>query len=120
MRALPLLFQQTLQLLEMLELPRLDLLRGEVGALVRDQQAGGLEAVRRQEAPREERVDRAVEAEGVRRHEAYDLVAEHVRVAQATQDAAGDPGAELSVVATMRVGLRLPEVVEQRREANRE
>ncbi len=92
----------------MLELPRLHLLGGEVNALVEEELAGTLEAVRGEEAPREHAVDRAVEPERVRGDEPHDLLPEGVRVPQAAHDAPRDAGAELRMVAVVRVGLGLP------------
>ena len=52
-------------------------------------------------------VDRPVEPERMRRDEPHDLLPESVRVPQAAHDAPGDAGAELRVVAVVRVRLGL-------------
>ena len=65
MRAATLLLEAPREQLEVLELPRLDHLRGEVGSLVGDELAGDVDPVRGEEATREPAVDRPVEVEGV-------------------------------------------------------
>src|SRR4029453_15412619 len=58
-----LLLEDAGELLEMLELPWLDSLGSEVGALVDDEEAGPFQPVRGEEPAREERGDRPLEPE---------------------------------------------------------
>ena len=85
-----------------------------------DELARQLEPVRREEPAREEAVDRPVEEEVVPCDEPADLVAEGVRVAQAAQDPGGELRGLPRVLPARPVGGGLPEVVEQRGEADRE
>ena len=120
MRAVPLLLEPSLEDGEVLVLPGLDHLRGEIGALVGDETPGALDAVRGEEPPREEPVDRPVEVERVARHETGNLLPEGVRVAQTPEHASRDHRAELRVVFAGPVGVRLAEVVQQCRQAHGE
>ena len=104
----------------MLELPRLDHLRGEVCPLVGDEAPRAVDPVRGEEPPREQSVDRAVQPERVPGNQPAHLVAQDVGVAQPPQDAPGDLRPELRVVGARSVCFRLREVVEQRAEARLE
>ena len=97
----------------MLVLPGLDALRGEVGALVHDQASRPLEPVRREKAPREQRVDRPVEPERVSGDQPGDFLSKRVRVAQAPHDAAGEVRADPRMPTARLLGFGLAEIVEQ-------
>ena len=118
MRAETLLLDALGEQLQVLELPRLDHLGGEVGPLVGDELAGDVDPVRGEEATREPAVDRPVEVEGVPGDEPADTGLEHVRVPEAPQHAAGETRADLGVRVAPGVTFGLAEVVQQRAEAH--
>jgi len=109
-------------------------LAAEIGLLVVDELEGELIAVLREKAPRAERVA-APDLEHVMAHDPPDARAQRVGVAKSVQRASGELRADLLVAALRAAGLRvvvqpsvrpapgdvrLPEIVEECREAHRE
>ena len=87
MRAVPLLLEQPLEAGRGARAPSVTTLGGESARLWATRSIGALDAVRGEEPPREDLVDRPVEPERVARHETGDLLAEDVRVAQPPEHA---------------------------------
>src|SRR5438034_5081190 len=93
-----------------------DVLRLQVGPLVRDEVAGELVAVVAQEAPREQGVD-VVRLERMRAYELDDVAAQARGIPKPLENAVRDPRSFSSMFAN--VDVRLAEVVEQRCEPHR-